>query len=118
MATSTTEEDLREIKAQVLIYLRAKLVENVDPGRYVTHLRSRFVLDERDCDEIKNTRSRAASAEAFLDILGRKGSPAYDEFCKALLKDGTQIFLLEAMNKVLQVLRQKVAEEKIKGRWV
>ena len=106
------EQELNSIKLAVLDLIRTEIVSNVEPRRHFTYLRSRNVLDERDCDEIKAIPSRAASAEKFLDILMKKGSKGYDEFCKALMYDQTQTFLLTKLSMKLDVLRAKVLEHK------
>ena len=108
------EEDLKRIKAQVLVHMRRDLVKNIDARRLLTFLRSKYVLDERDCDEIKNKPSREACTEVFIDILSRKGPRGYDEFCSAILHDKTQTFLLTAMNKTLEVMKARVLELKTK----
>lgn len=106
------EQELNCIKLHVLELIRTEIVSNVEPRRHFTYLRSKNVLDERDCDEIKAIPSRAASAEKFLDVLARKGAKGYDEFCKALIDDQTQTFLLTKMSMMLDVLRAKVLENK------
>ena len=106
------EEDLKRIKAHVLVQMRRDLVKNIDARRLLTYLRSKYILDECDCDEIKSKPSREASTEVFIDILSRKGPRAYDEFCSAILHDKTQTFLLTAMNKTLEVMKAKVLELK------
>lgn len=108
------ESDLESIKYNVLVHQRRQLVDNVDPRRFLTYLRSKFVIDERDCDEIRSTRSRSASVEVFLDILATKGQQGYDEFCNAILHDQTQVFLLTSMNQTLEILKAKVLEHKQK----
>lgn len=112
MAGFLSEEDLAKIKACVLLHKRRELVENVDPRNHLTYLRSKLILDERDCDEIKSARSRQGSAEIFLDILARKGPAGYDEFCKSLLYDETQLFLHTSLTQALSLLRAKVLEDK------
>ena len=109
-AMSLDEEDLKRIKAQVLVQMRRDLVKNIDARRLLTYLRSTYVLDERDCDEIKSKPSREACTEVFIDILSRKGPRGYDEFCNAILHDRTQTFLLTGMNKTLEVMKAKVME--------
>ena len=108
------ESDLESIKYNVLVHLRRQLVENVDPRRFLTFLRSKYVIDERESDEIRSMRSRSASAEVFLDILATKGQEGYDEFCQAILHDQTQTFLLTSMNKTLEILKARVLEHKQK----
>ena len=116
MSGQLDEKDLNGIKQNVLVHLRQELVDNVDPRRYMTFLRSKYVLDERDCDVIKSTPSRHASAEKFFDLLAKKGSSGYDEFCNALLYDKTQVFLLTSMNTTLQILKAKTKNlKKAKG---
>ena len=107
-----TEDDLIKIKRMVLTATRKELVRYVDPSRHFTFLRSRLVLDERDCDELRSTTSRVASAEMFVDILIRKGASGYDEFCDALLYEKTQLFLLDRLNRTFEVLKSKVKEHK------
>ena len=109
---AVTEEDVNMIKRTVLTACRKDLVSNVDPRRHFTYLRSKMILDERDCDEIKSASSRIGSAEIFLDTLLRKGPSGYDGFCDALLYERTQMFLLEQMNKTFEVLKSKVKEQK------
>ena len=112
------ESDLESIKYNVLVHLRRQLVENVDPRRFLTFLRSKYVIDERESDEIRSMRSRPASAEVFLDILATKGQEGYDEFCQAILHDQTQTFLLTSMNKTLEILKARVLEHKQKRTYV
>ncbi len=112
MAMQLSEQDLAQIKANVLLCKRKELVDNVDPRRHLTYLRSKFVLDERDCDEVKSAQSRQASTEIFLDILARKGQAGYDGFTNALLYEETQIFLLRSLTNTLELLKAKVSEEK------
>ena len=112
MSVQLEEKDLNEIKQKVLVHLRKELVDNVDPRRYMTFLRSKFVLDERDCDEIKSGPSRHASAEKFFDLLAKKGPTGYDEFCNALFYDKTQLFLLTSMSTTLQLLKAKTKKAK------
>ena len=83
-------EDLELIKKSVLVHHRKLLVDSIDPSNHLAYLRSKFVLDERDADEIGAPPSRSARCETFLDKLGRKGSVGYDEFCNSLLRDRTQ----------------------------
>ena len=112
-----SSDELAQVKAYILVIKRKELVDNIDPTRHLSFLRSELVLDERDCDEIKSARSRSrhASAEMFLDILARKGHLGYDAFCNALLDDRTQIFLLRSMTQTLEILKSKVIEDK--GSW-
>lgn len=112
MSIQLDEKDLAVIKQNVLVHLRKELVDNVDPRRYMTFLRSNYVLDERDCDEIKSGPSRHASAEKFFDLLAKKGPKGYDEFCNALMYDKTQLFLLTSMNTTLQILKDKTKKAK------
>ena len=116
MSTSAKlqQKDLDLIKKTVLIHHRKMLVDALEPGTHLAYLRSRFVLDERDAEEIRAPRSRAGSAEVFLDKLARKGSLGYDELENSLCRDRTQLFLLTEMTKSLELLKHKM--QKFKGR--
>ena len=102
-----SEEDMAKIKNKVLEVLRAQLVDHIDPRRFVTYLRAHSVLDQRECDEIKSAsgRSRCEGAEKFLDVLATKSSHGYDQFCNAIMKDKTQMFLLTALNKKVELYK-------------
>lgn len=112
MSASLTEQDLLNIKQTVLTLERQEIARNIDPRRFFGHLRAKYVFDERDCDEIRAIPSRICSAELFVDVLKRKGAHGYDEFCNALMKDQTQMFLLQRMTQTLELLRAKVIERK------
>lgn len=104
---SISADDLSDLKRQVLEASRKILVENVDAPRFLPYFRSRFVLDQRECDQIKacSRQSRYDGAEKLLDALLTKGSHGYDHFCHAIMYDRTQMFLLTTLNKRLEILR-------------
>lgn len=106
------QEELESIKKSVLTSSRRILVDAIDPANHTSYLRSKFVLSERDAEEINAPSSRSARAEVFLDKLSRKGSVAYDEFQNSLCRDRTQLFLLTSMTKTLELLKHKVKEFK------
>ena len=114
-----TSEELVNIKHTVLTIQRQEIARNIDPKRFFGHLRSKYVFDESDCDEIRAVPSRIGSAELFVDTLKRKGGRGYDEFCNALMSDKTQVFLLQRLNQTLELLKAKVLERKKskRGEW-
>ena len=106
-APGLSGEDLSDLKRYVLEASRKLLVENVDAPRFLPYFRSRFILDQRECDQIKSCslQSRYDGAEKLLDALLTKGALGYDHFCAAIMHDRTQMFLLTALNKRLEILR-------------
>lgn len=117
---STTEvrieqEELETIKKSVLTSSRGFLVDAIDPATHLSYLRSKFIFDEREAEEICAPPSRSARAEVFLDKLVRKGSLGYDEFQNSLCRDKTQLFLLTHMTKKLELLKHRVKEFKSKS---
>ena len=106
------QEELDTIKRSVLTSSRRLLVESLDPANHLSYLRSKFVLTERDAEEITAPASRSARVEVFLDKLSLKGSEAYDELQNSLCRDRTQLFLLTSMTKTLELLKHKVREFK------
>ena len=100
-------DELSELKRYVLEASRKILVENVDAPRFLPYFRSRFLLDQRECDQIKSCsrQSRYDGAEKLLDVLITKGGAGYDHFCAAIMYDRTQMFLLTTLNKRLELLR-------------
>lgn len=89
---------IAHLKVEVLKSLRASLAKNLNPTSHMDFLRSRYILSEEDCDEIKHPPSRRQRASKFLDILDMKGAEAYDALCAALREEGTQIFLLRELH--------------------
>ena len=106
MDLEVSEDELYLLKQEVLDQLRTRLVENVDPQAHFPYLKSKNVLGEGDCDEINAQVTRIAKADRFVDIIARRGPKAYDELCRSLHRNGTQMFLLKAMNCKLEKLRQ------------
>lgn len=106
------QEELETIKKSVLTSSRGFLVDSIDPANHLSYLRSKFIFDEREAEEICAQPSRSARAEVFLDKLGRKGSLGYDEFQNSLCRDKTQLFLLTHMTKKLELLKHRVREFK------
>ena len=106
------QEELDAIKRSVLTSSRRLLVDSLDPANHVSYLRSKFVMTERDAEEINAPASRSARVEVFLDKLSLKDSVAYDEFQNSLCRDRTQLFILTSMTKTLEILKHKVREFK------
>ena len=106
------KEELDAIKKSVLTSSRRLLVDSIDPANHLSYLRSKFILSEREAEEICSPPSRSARAEVLLDKLGLKGSEAYDEFQNSLYRDRTQLFLLSAMTKTLELLKHRVRDFK------
>ena len=73
-------------KASILETHRPSLVESIDPGRVSlqSYLRSKFVLDDQDCQIIKSGVTRQERVCKMLDILALKGPAAIDHFIDAL----------------------------------
>jgi hypothetical protein len=109
------QEELDAIKRSVLTSSRRLLVDSLDPANHLSYLRSKFVMTERDAEEINAPASRSARVEVFLDKLSLKGSEAYDEFQNSLCRDRTQLFILTSMTKTLELLKHKVREFKGMG---
>jgi hypothetical protein len=107
------QEELDAIKRSVLTSSRRLLVDSLDPANHLSYLRSKFVMTERDAEEINAPASRSARVEVFLDKLSLKGSEAYDEFQNSLCRDRTQLFILTSMTKTLELLKHKVREFKV-----
>lgn len=75
------------------------LTNNIFPDRHLDFLRSKYLLSEDDCEEIMAQTTRRRRASKFLDFLATKGPDGYDMFLEALRQEGTQMFILEALNK-------------------
>lgn len=68
------------------------------PDRHFDYLRSIHLLSRDDCLEIQRlTGTRQTSY--FIDVVISKGPDAYERLCESLLKEGTQLFIVEMLNK-------------------
>lgn len=108
-----TQDDLAELKCLVLESMREILGKNVDPTKFLPFLRSKFVLDGRESDTIKSCCSKSVQdgADKLIDVLCTKGAKGYDVFCDAILYDKTQVFLLTALNKRLEIVKHVKKEQ-------
>ena len=109
------EDDLAELKCIVLESMREILVKNVDPTKFLPFLRSRFVLDGRESAIIKSCCSKSVydGADKLIDVLCTKGAKGFDAFCDAIVHDNTQVFLLTAINKRLELIKHTIREQEM-----
>lgn len=109
------EDDLAELKCIVLESMREILVKNVDPTKFLPFLRSRFVLDGRESAIIKSCCSKSVydGADKLIDVLCTKGAKGFDAFCDAIVHDKTQVFLLTAINKRLELIKHTIREQEM-----
>ena len=104
------EEDVEEVyarwKREVLEELRPVLVDNIQPDKLYTYLRSKRVLNEDDVEDIEAERTRKKKVERFLDHISKRGSDGFDQFCEAIRRNKTQLFLVR---KVMDKFESKRA---------
>ncbi len=98
------DDDLADLKCLVLESMRDTLERNIDPSKFLPYLRSKFVISARENATIKACCAKSVydGAEKFIDVLCTKGSKGYDQFCIAIMRDETQLYLLKALNKRLE----------------
>eukprot|EP00118_Oscarella_pearsei_P022853 m.267595 g.267595 ORF g.267595 m.267595 type:complete len:152 (+) comp40518_c0_seq7:131-586(+) len=89
------QEEIIRIQKTVLLNLRTSLVRDLDSTRYIAYLRQERIFDEDDDDSVRSPSVRRRQNEIFLDIIGRRGSKGFEEFCRALLEERTQSFLAD-----------------------
>jgi hypothetical protein len=98
-------QNLRRLKLQVLESERHFLCQNLDPSSHFAFLRSAGVLTRDEQEQISNVKrqeSTSASAGKLLDLLATK-QQGFDELCNALRMERTQMFLLERLNRCLEI---------------
>lgn len=83
---------------QILEEKRDVLCKYMNPERYMDHLRSKFVINEEDKEEIEYEKTRRKRASVMIDILLRKGGGAYDVFVSAIQMDRTQTELVQILH--------------------
>lgn len=84
---------------QILEEQRHYLCKHLNPQDHFAYLRSKHLLTREDEELIKSEVTSKRRAERFLDILVQKGPNCYKSLVDALLKNGTQLFLAEKLNK-------------------
>lgn len=111
MAEASQDDARLNIKREILEDLREKLVRDLQPENFFSFLRSKRVLDEDDCDEIVIKGTRKKKAEAFLDLLGKKGHLGFDYFCEAfVVAQKTQPHLF---NQLLDAFEDKIYDNQV-----
>lgn len=93
------EEILHEVRLNILEEQRHYLCKHLNPQDHFAYLRSKHLLTREDEELIKSEVTSKRRAERFLDILVQKGPNCYKSLVDALLKNGTQLFLAEKLNK-------------------
>ncbi|XP_013406688.1 uncharacterized protein LOC106171096 [Lingula anatina] len=102
---------LYHVKLQILEESRPLLCKNLQPKRHYAYLRSVNILSEDDCAEINHEVTPSSQAGKFLDILQKRGPTVYYHLCQALLKEGSQLFLLRHLNEEFERRRALVIAE-------
>ncbi|XP_022320275.2 B-cell lymphoma/leukemia 10-like [Crassostrea virginica] len=95
-----TEEEIQyEVSLNILEEQRYYLIKYIDPQHHFAYLRSKHLFTLEDEELVKSFVTRKQQAEKFLDILLRKGPNCYKGLVNAILKNGTQTFLVTRLNK-------------------
>ena len=74
---------------KVLMEVRDRLVQDMDPNEVLLNMRDSQVLNANDEKEIMSKETRRERCMALLEILPRRGEKAYDSFERAL-RNGSQ----------------------------
>ena len=102
-------EVFHSIKLEILEEKRDHLTRSLDAEKYLAHLRSKRILDQDDEQVIKSKVTGRQKAETLLDMLARGDPSAFDELCEALLKNKTQVHILQML---LDSFEDKIADSK------
>ncbi|XP_069109708.1 uncharacterized protein [Argopecten irradians] len=98
MGTANEDEVLAGIKRLILEEKRDFLCKYMNPERYMDYMRSKFVINEEDKEEIEYEKTRRKRASVMIDILLKKGVDAYDVFVMAIQRDRTQTHLVQMLH--------------------
>lgn len=81
---------------EVLNKYRVELIKSIDLDRQLmlVYLRSKSILDEEDCQNIRAGTTRQQQVDKFLDVLIRKGKSGYECFLDALEFKNANLFEL------------------------
>ena len=99
------EERYSDWKNEVLKELRTYIVDQLEPHKLFTYLRSCDILDQEDQEEIEVEISRKRKNQKLLDKIKDKGPEGFDKFCEAIVyQNVTQLFILK---KILDLFQKK-----------
>lgn len=97
---NVSEEEIQyEVSLNILEEQRFYLCKYLEPQNHFAYLRSKHLLTAEDEEVIKFQISRKQRAEKFLDILLQKEPMCYMGLVDAILKNGTQTFIVTKLNQ-------------------
>ena len=101
------QDQLCQISREILEMHRTSLVENIDPENHFPVLKSRNVITSSECDEISQLSSRHRRAERLVEILTTRGNDGYLALAESMVREKTQMFLLQKLNRSFESQRRK-----------
>lgn len=104
-------EEMRELQRETLTNLRTRVIRDLEPRKYLSHLREKRVFDEDDTDLIRSKVTRKEQGEVFLDIVTRHPD-GFSAFCEALWDVRTQSHIADELSREFQRLRQRYIENR------
>ena len=99
-----SERRLRDIKTQVLEQEMNFLCEELgDPGRYFPHLRSKGLLDDSDCQNIRSKVTARDKTQEMIEIVKKRVSTkeehSFDVLVDAFKKQRVQAHIARGLQK-------------------
>ena len=104
-------EEMWELQRETLTNLRTRVIRDLEPRKYLSHLREKRVFDEDDTDLIRSKATRKERGEVFLDIVTRHPD-GFSAFCQALWDGRTQGHIADELSREFQSLKQRYIENK------
>uniref|UniRef100_A0A8D0DV18 B-cell lymphoma/leukemia 10 n=1 Tax=Salvator merianae TaxID=96440 RepID=A0A8D0DV18_SALMN len=108
-----TEDEMAEVKKEVLEHLRHYLCDKIIAERHFDYLRSKKILSREDTEEISCRTSSRKKAGKLLDYLAEHPK-GLDALIESIRREKTQNFLLEKItDAILKAKNEKL--ESLKG---
>lgn len=104
-------EEIRELQRETMLRLRTRIIQDLEPRKYFSHLREKRVFDEDDTDLIRSRPTRKERSELFLDIATRHPD-GFTALCQALWDARTQSHIAEELTREFQKLKQRYTENR------
>lgn len=112
-----TEAELDQIKRDVLKENVDELSRQMgDPGRYFASFKSKYLLDQADCEQIKSHPTSMERVTMLIETVlpreGRRGEHPYDVLIEALHRMKVHVHLARLLNQALARRRRDLEGRK------
>ena len=117
LGVEITDTELEQLKRDVLRETVDELSRQMgDPGRYFSSFKSKYLLDQADCEQIKSHSTSVERVTMLIETVlpreGRRGEHPYDVLIEALHRMKVHVHLARLLNQALARKRRDLEGSK------